>query len=66
MLPLPGLRFAYNPWIVKSSMFGADCDADRSFFPNQASFLNGLAQVGQVFPFTERRTLFRFTVGRTF
>ena len=39
---------------------------DRSFFPNEASFLNALAQVGNVFPYYEKRTLFRFSVGRTF
>ncbi len=57
--------FAYNPWIV-NQLVQPPIVTDRSFFPNQASFLNGLAQVGQQFPFTERRTLFRFTVGRTF
>jgi outer membrane protein insertion porin family len=57
--------FAYNPWIVDQNV-QPPIVTDRSFFPNQASFLNGLAQVGQLFPFSERRTLFRFTVGRTF
>jgi outer membrane protein insertion porin family len=57
--------FAYNPWIVQQNVQGP-IETDRSFFPNQASFLNALAQVGNVFPFVERRTLFRFTVGRTF
>jgi outer membrane protein insertion porin family len=57
--------FAYNPWIV-NQLVQPPIVTDRSFFPNQASFLNGLAQVGNVFPYTEKRTLFRFTVGRTF
>src|SRR5579863_6352854 len=57
--------FAYNPWIV-NQLVQPPIVTDRSFFPNQASFLNGLAQVGQQFPYTEKRTLFRFTVGRTF
>jgi outer membrane protein insertion porin family len=57
--------FAYNPWIV-NQFVQAPIVTDRSAFPNQASFLNGLAQVGTLFPYYERRTLFRFTVGRTF
>jgi outer membrane protein insertion porin family len=57
--------FAYNPWIVNTYV-QPPIVTDRSFFPNQASFLNGLAQVGNIFPDTEKRTLFRFTVGRTF
>jgi outer membrane protein insertion porin family len=40
--------------------------ADRSSFPNNATFLNSITSFGQVFPFEERRTLFRFTIGRTF
>ncbi len=40
--------------------------APRSDFPNEASFLNALSQVGSVYPYVERRTLFRFSVGRTF
>jgi len=59
------IYFAYNPWIVNTTV-QPPIVTDRSFFPNQASFLNGLAQVGNVFPFEEKRTLFRFTVGRTF
>jgi hypothetical protein len=39
---------------------------DRSFFPNQASFVNALAQVGTLYPYSERKSLFRFSVGRTF
>lgn len=57
--------WAYNPYIVVQGI-QAPILADRSLFPNQASFVNALAQVGQVFPYVERRSLFRFTVGRTF
>jgi outer membrane protein insertion porin family len=57
--------WAYNPWIVQQYV-QPPIVTDRSFFPNQASFLNGLAQVGNVFPYYEQRTMFRFTVGRTF
>jgi outer membrane protein insertion porin family len=57
--------WAYNPWIV-NQFVQPPIVTDRSFFPNQASFLNGLAQVGNIFPYYEKRTMFRFTVGRTF
>ena len=57
--------FAYNPWTVRENI-QAPILTDRSFFPNEASFLNALATVGTVYPFVERRTLFRFSVGRTF
>ena len=40
--------------------------ADRSYFPNNASFLNAISQHGQAFPFFEKRGTFRFTIGRTF
>ena len=57
--------FAYNPWVVRENIQGPIL-APRSDFPNEASFLNALAQVGQVYPYYEKRTLFRFSVGRTF
>src|SRR5579863_2506321 len=57
--------WAYNPYNVAENI-QAPILADRSFFPNQASFVNALAQVGQIFPYVERRSLFRFSVGRTF
>jgi len=57
--------WAYNPWIVNQFIQGPIV-TDRSFFPNQASFLNAVATVGQGFSPYEKRTMFRFTVGRTF
>ncbi|MEQ1884550.1 MAG: outer membrane protein assembly factor BamA [Bryobacteraceae bacterium] len=59
------IYWAYNPWIVREYIQGPVV-VDRSFFPNQASFLNALAQVGNIYPYAERRSLFRFSVGRTF
>jgi outer membrane protein insertion porin family len=59
------IYWAYNPWIVQENIQGPIV-TDRSFFPNQASFINALAQVGQIFPYREKRSLFRFSVGRTF
>jgi hypothetical protein len=35
-------------------------------FPNNATFLNALASYGTAYPFNEKRTMFRFTIGRTF
>jgi outer membrane protein insertion porin family len=40
--------------------------ADRSFFPNNQTFLNSIVAFGQAYPFYERRSTFRFTIGRTF
>jgi hypothetical protein len=40
--------------------------ADRSMFPNNATFVNAITSYGQVFPFLEKRSTFRFTIGRSF
>jgi hypothetical protein len=40
--------------------------ADRGLFANYASFANAAASVGQAIPFFEQRTLFRFTIGKSF
>lgn len=57
--------FAYNPTNVREYL-QPPIVADRSLFPNAATFNSALASYGQAYPFLERRTLFRFTVGRTF
>jgi outer membrane protein insertion porin family len=59
------IYWAYNPWIVRENI-QAPIVTDRSFFPNEASFLQALSQVGSIFPYSEKRSLFRFSVGRTF
>ena len=51
---------------VSLTMIIAPVVADRSYFPNAATFAGSLATFGQAQPFFEKRTLFRFTVGRTF
>ena len=33
---------------------------------NAATFANAVAAYGQAYPFFEKRTMFRFTIGRTF
>jgi outer membrane protein insertion porin family len=57
--------FAYNPTIVRQYL-QPPIVADRSMFPNAATFNSALTQYGQAYPFFEKRTMFRFTVGRTF
>ena len=59
------LYFAYNPSTVREYL-QPPIVADRSSFPNNATFLNSVATYGQAYPFFEKRTMFRFTIGRTF
>ncbi|MBK9169744.1 MAG: outer membrane protein assembly factor BamA [Bryobacterales bacterium] len=69
LLPVVNAPFrvywAYNPMIVQEFL-QPPIVADRSFFPNQTTFINSIAQWGQAAPFFERRRTFRFTIGRTF
>ncbi len=59
------LYYAYNPSIVQQYL-QPPIVADRSFFPNEATFIQSVALFGRASPFFERRTSFRFTIGRTF
>ncbi|PWT97256.1 MAG: outer membrane protein assembly factor BamA [Terriglobia bacterium] len=59
------LYWAYNPSIVREYL-QPPIVADRSMFPNAATFNAAVASFGQAYPFFEKRTMFRFTVGRTF
>ncbi|MGH9672911.1 MAG: BamA/TamA family outer membrane protein, partial [Bryobacteraceae bacterium] len=59
------LYWAYNPQILESFLI-PPVVTDRSYFPNQASFLHSVALFGQAFPFFEKRKTFRFTISRTF
>jgi len=59
------IYWAYNPTIVRQ-FIQPPIVADRSLFPNQATFINSIAQFGQATPFWEKRKTFRFTIGRTF
>jgi outer membrane protein insertion porin family len=61
------IYWAYNPTTVQTYL-QPPVVADRSYFPNQATFLNAITQpgVGQGVPFYELRKTFRFTIGRTF
>ena len=69
MLPVVNAPFrlywAYNPSVVREWL-QPPIVADRSAFPNQTTFINSVAQFGQSFPYLEKRSLFKFTIGRTF
>ena len=58
--------FAYNPTNVREYL-QPPIVADRSLFPNNATYQNAIATFNQAYyPFFEQNTTFRFTVGRTF
>jgi outer membrane protein insertion porin family len=57
--------WAYNPSIVQTNL-QPPIVADRSYFPNAESYNNALATFGRSYPYNERRSTFRFTIGRTF
>ncbi len=57
--------FAYNPSVVRRYM-QPPILIDRAAFPNGATFANSVLSFGQQFPFFEKRTMLRFTIGRTF
>jgi len=59
------LYFAYNPSVVREYI-QPPVVADRSFFPNNNTFASAVTTFGQAYPFFEKRTLFKFTIGRTF
>jgi outer membrane protein insertion porin family len=69
MLPVVNAPFrlywAYNPSVVREYL-QPPIVADRSSFPNQNTFINSVATFGQAFPYFEKRSTFRFTIGRTF
>ena len=69
LLPVVNAPFrvywAYNPLVIQQYL-QPPIVASRSMFPNQATFLNAVASFGQAYPFYEQRSMFRFTVGRTF
>jgi outer membrane protein insertion porin family len=69
MMPVVNAPFrfywAYNPNIVQT-VLQPPIVVDRSFFPNQATFLGAVSTIGQPSPFFEKRSTFRFSIGRTF
>jgi outer membrane protein insertion porin family len=69
MLPVVNAPFrlywAYNPTVVRE-IIQPPIVADRSSFPNNNTFLNSVVNFGQAFPYLEKRSMFKFTIGRTF
>jgi outer membrane protein insertion porin family len=59
------LYWAYNPLLVREYLY-PPIAADRSFFPNEATYKSALASIGQPIPFFEQHSMFRFSIGRTF
>ena len=59
------LYWAYNPLHVQD-YFIPPIVSDRSYFPNEYSFIQGAALVGRAIPWYEKAKTFRFTISRTF
>jgi outer membrane protein insertion porin family len=59
------LYWAYNLSYVNTNL-QPPVVADRSFFPNEVTYRSTLAAFGQSIPYDERRSIFRFSIGRTF
>jgi outer membrane protein insertion porin family len=59
------LYWAYNPTRVERFV-QPPIVADRSFFPNYATFVHSVVTFGQPIPWFEKKTSLRFTIGRTF
>jgi outer membrane protein insertion porin family len=59
------LYWAYNPSIVNTTL-QPPVVADRSFFPNDATYQNALQYLGVPTNYHERHSIFRFSIGRTF
>ena len=57
--------WAYNPLLFRGYL-QPPIAADRSYFPNNATYQSALASIGQAVPFLEPHSTFRFTIGRTF
>jgi outer membrane protein insertion porin family len=57
--------WAYNPLRVEQYL-QPPIVADRSYFPNNTTFLHSVASFGQAYPLFEKPSTFRFTIGRTF
>lgn len=59
------LYWAYNPTVV-NDIFQPPIAADASLFPNATTFANAALTYARPTSYRERRTMFRFTISRTF
>jgi outer membrane protein insertion porin family len=57
--------WAYNP-VVLQQYLQPPVVMDRSMFPNQTTFLNAVGNYSPAYPYYEKKSTFRFTIGRTF
>ncbi|MFZ0589292.1 MAG: outer membrane protein assembly factor BamA [Bryobacteraceae bacterium] len=57
--------FAYNPTLVRTNI-QPPIVADRSYFPNDYTYNQYIQTYALSYPYDERTTTFRFTIGRTF
>jgi outer membrane protein insertion porin family len=57
--------WAYNP-VVLQQFLQPPIVIDRSMFPNQTTFVNAVNTYSPAYPYYEKRSTFRFTIGRTF
>ncbi len=69
MMPVVNAPFrlyvAYNPTVLGRNL-QPPVVADRSYFPNLATFYSALASTGSSIGWYEKKTMIRFTIGRTF
>jgi outer membrane protein insertion porin family len=59
------LYWAYNPNRLQTFL-QPPIVVDRSNFPNQATFVQSVALWGRATPWVEKKSTFRFSIGRTF
>jgi outer membrane protein insertion porin family len=59
------IYWAYNP-VVLQQYLQPPIVLDRSMFPNQTTFVNAVNTYSPPYPYYEKRSTFRFTIGRTF
>jgi outer membrane protein insertion porin family len=61
------IYFAYNPMRLDTNL-QTPIAADRAMFPNQYTYAKAVSSsaIGMVYPWDEKSTMVRFTVGRTF
>jgi outer membrane protein insertion porin family len=57
--------WAYNPNRV-DTILQPPIVADRSYFPNATTYNQAVSVFGQAYPLQDRKSTFRFTIGRTF
>jgi outer membrane protein insertion porin family len=59
------IYWAYNP-VVLQQFLQPPIVMDRTMFPNQTTFVNAVQTYSAAYPYYEKRSTFRFTIGRTF